>query len=261
MKVFRYIGPARVDCLQNQEVCFSPPCRFNDPFDLRPVFAPVTDRHYLKRMTRGCMKAVESPAAGLPRGKRRKLEKQVERGTIAYYRQHADKFAEAYQAAFQEKLDRYFGVLCFSAVRDNLLLWAHYTDSHRGFELEFDTEDKEFKQLGDLHEIKYDPNRPVLDPVKQINIEVYNQKSREWGYEREYRLVRHLQACEKRPLPAGDFYFVHMPRSCVKAVYLGTRMEKTLATQILELMAGTPAQICETELHPREFKLVFKCIK
>jgi hypothetical protein len=261
MKVFRYVGPARVDCLQNEEVCFSPPVRFNDPFDLRPVFAPVTDRHYLKRIIRECTRAGEFPVVGLPRAQRRKLEKQVGKGAIAHYRENAGRFADAQQGAFQQKLDKYFGVLCFSTINDNLLMWAHYGNSHRGFVLEFDTEDEQFKRLGDLHAIKYDTNRPVVDPVKQITVENYNRKSLEWQYEREYRLVRHLQTCERRSLAMGDFYFVRMPRSCVKAVYLGNRIEKPLAKKIFEIMADTPAAIYETELHTLEFGLVFKRIK
>jgi hypothetical protein len=44
-------------------------------------------------------------------------------------------------------------------------------------------------------------------------------------------------------------------------VYLGTRMDKPLATQISQIMEGTAAEIYETELHLQEFSLVFKRIK
>ncbi len=207
------------------------------------------------------MRVGESAVAGLGRAQKRKIEKQVGKEATAYYRENAAKFADAYQGPFQQKLNTYFGVLCFSTVNDNLLMWAHYADSHKGFVLEFDTEDEQFRRLGDLHPITYDTNRPVLDPVKQITFDIYLRKSLDWQYEHEYRLVRPLQECEKRSLVAGEFYFVPMPRSCVKAVYLGTRMNEALAKQILELMAGTSAEICETELHPRQFSLVFKRIE
>jgi hypothetical protein len=39
------------------------------------------------------------------------------------------------------------GVACFSAAADNLLLWAHYADGHRGFCLEFDTSDPVFEKI------------------------------------------------------------------------------------------------------------------
>jgi hypothetical protein len=262
MRIFRYVSPQRVDYLLNEEVSFSPPSRFNDPFDLRPVFAPVIDEGYLKRIYKqGASDIVETRLTGLPTAQQKELEKQIEKLTIAFYRQQADKYAHAYQQTFPKTLDRYVGILCFSAANDNLLMWAHYADSHRGFAVEFDSENEEFKKLGDLHEVKYIKTRPIVDAAKPVTLEFYVRKSPEWGYEREYRLLRHLDTCEKRSLSAGDFYFAPMPRSCVKAIYLGTRMDKSLAQQILQLTSGTDAEIYETELHGQEFGLVFRRIK
>ncbi len=119
---------------------------------------------------------------------------------------------------------------------------------------------EEFKRLGDLHPIRYDTNRPILDPVKHNQIEAYLGKSKDWQYEREHRLVRPLQKSEKRRLNNKDeLYFVPMARSCVKAVYLGSRMENDLGKQIVKLMAGRSAGIYKNEnFIPREFRLVFE---
>jgi hypothetical protein len=204
----------------------------------------------------------ESPAAGFKRGERRRLEKEVKKSAIATYRQIASSRADAYQPEFQNKLNRYAGVLCFSAVNDSLLMWAHYADCHRGFVLEFDTEDEEFQKLGDLYKVIYSKERPVLVIVNGITVDIYLHKSPEWEYECEYRLLRTLQACERRSISnVGDLFFVPMPRSCVKAVYLGNRMDPTTAKQISGIMAGTPAELHQTELHLHEFKLVFKRIR
>jgi hypothetical protein len=261
MNIFRYFGPQRVDCLEKEEVCFSPPTRFNDPFDLRPVFAPVTNRKYLKRIFRRGSGEIESRFASLPKSQRRKIVKRVRENSIAYYQANADRYAETYQQIFPETLDRYVGVLCCSAINDDLLMWAHYAGSHKGFVLEFDSENDEFKKLGDLHEVKYDKTRPIVDATKPVDLEFYIRKSPVWRDEHEYRILRHLNSCKRRSLDAGDFYFAPMPRSCVKAVYLGTRMDKDLVKQTSELMAGTPAHIYETRLHLQEFSLVFERIK
>lgn len=190
-----------------------------------------------------------------------KIEQIIEKEAIAAYLGNAEKFAQNYQMAFPQKLNAYFGVLCFSTSNDSLLMWAHYADSHKGFVLEFETEDNEFKELGDLYEVKYNKARPILDPAQTPTMEVYMRKGKEWEYEHEYRLVRSLPNCEKRLLADGEFYFVRMSRSCVKALYLGSRMDKFLATQISQIMAGTDAEIYQTELHLKEFGLVFNRIK
>lgn len=40
-------------------------------------------------------------------------------------------------AELWRKMKRTYRVLCLSAVRDHILMWSHYADSHRGAVLEF----------------------------------------------------------------------------------------------------------------------------
>lgn len=61
----------------------------------------------------------------------------------AYNEQYSGKFddeqywKEAHEATKQE-LHRTFGILAITSKPDNLLMWAHYADSHTGFRVGLD---------------------------------------------------------------------------------------------------------------------------
>jgi hypothetical protein len=140
-------------------------------------------------------------------------------------------------------------------------MWAHYALSHEGFVVEFDSEEGDFKQLGELREVTYHSDRPILDPTKPPTFAPFLRKSLEWKYEQEFRIMRLLRRCERRSVNSVDCFFVRLPRCCVKAVYLGSRMAPATASEIAAIMAGTPAELYQTELRSRDFGLVFKRTK
>src|SRR5262249_53331053 len=56
-------------------------------------------------------------------------------------------------------LDQSFGVLCLSECPDDILLWSHYADSHRGLCLEFDVAGYS-EVFPRLHAVKYQDEYP-----------------------------------------------------------------------------------------------------
>ncbi len=262
MRVFRYLPPQRVDCLEREEVCFTPPLQFNDPFDQRPVLSPITDRAFLKRQAEEFFHPEHEPSLlRLPRAERSRRLRDLRKSFVENWLRNPHPFMERFHADMLRVLNDRYGILCFSTTKDSLLMWAHYSDSHRGFVLEFDSEDRDFNQLGELREVTYDPSRPVLDPTKPPTIAPFLRKGPEWSYERELRIMRPLRMCEGRSIDGVARFFVPVPRSCIRAVYLGCRMDQGVARKVAHLMAGAPAQLHQAELHSREFRLVFKPLK
>lgn len=58
-------------------------------------------------------------------------------------------------------LDQSFGVLCLSECPDDILLWSHYADSHRGLCLEFDVAGQP-TVFPRLHKVKYAQEYPDI---------------------------------------------------------------------------------------------------
>ena len=106
------------------------------------------------------------------------------------------------------RLSKVIGVSCFSTTSDNILMWSHYADKHRGVCIEYD-----FSLLEKLENINafllpviYSIERPLLpvdkldlkngqdtqESVKRIMpdlIRAILTKSEFWGYENEWRFI------------------------------------------------------------------------
>jgi len=260
MTVFRYLPPERVDTLENETAVFTPPNRFNDPFEMSPVIAPVTSKSHLMQGLKEAevREGVCDELASLPRKKRRAHERQIRKQAIAHLRKNAPVYASQMQQDLPDELSAVSGVLCFSSVKCSLLMWAHYADSHRGFLVAYDAGHREFRKLGRLELVTYTSERPVYDATKGSATKAYLVKSPEWAYEREFRVFRLLRECEMRTINGLDLYFVRLPRSCIKAVCLGTRIEPTIHKRISNLRASTPFRLFQARLHRKDFSLVFE---
>jgi len=97
-------------------------------------------------------------------------------------------------------LKKQFCVCCFSKVNDEILMWSHYADSHRGVCLEFEFPDTK-ENNASLIEINYDDNLYTLDKIKLdkngsliLNItdngSWVRQKLKTWEYEQEVRVIQ-----------------------------------------------------------------------
>lgn len=87
-----------------------------------------------------------------------------------------------------------FGVVCLTPNEDNILMWSHYSESHKGFCIGF--EDEFVKTIEDFHsfeDIKYMPSVPVFKYVDDEFITLFEKlffyKHECWKYEEEKRVI------------------------------------------------------------------------
>lgn len=103
---------------------------------------------------------------------------------------------------------RYSTIACFSEDVQSILMWSHYADSHRGFALEYDfrpTLKDPLPRVG-LYPVIYSDNRydasPFLiwalltvmgikakNPDIAASIKAALHKSKDWEYEKEWRMI------------------------------------------------------------------------
>jgi hypothetical protein len=89
------------------------------------------------------------------------------------------------------------GILSLTNREDNLMLWAHYADSHKGIVIEFDEKHPFFTDSNYLHpyllypldKVFYKPSRPSINSDKYYDKETFYTKSEDWKYEEEYRIT------------------------------------------------------------------------
>ena len=84
------------------------------------------------------------------------------------------------------------GLRCFTEKSDNLLMWAHYAEEHKGVCLKFDIlEAAEF--FKNLVRVRYNDKYPELNYIRESKekvVEILRHKSKAWEYEREWRVIK-----------------------------------------------------------------------
>lgn len=154
-------------------------------------------------------------------------------------------------SAFEERkrlmLDQR-GVSCFSARNDDVLMWSHYGDRHKGFCLGFRSNREPFSQAW---QVDYQANVPAVNPTSLILDDVHDAframiatKSQHWSYEQEWRLF-HMEADKAYGYEAG----------CLESVYFGISMPERHQLVIGKILDGTGAKLYRMERDPAQFLL------
>ncbi|AIO28457.1 DUF2971 domain-containing protein [Burkholderia cepacia] len=156
-----------------------------------------------------------------------------------------------------------FRVCCFSKRNDNLLLWAHYAENHRGVCLEYDIPDETFKTR--FFPINYSASQPVIDrvnryPVGDVNSgsllmdmkdAVFLTKSEDWKYEEEWRMLRITERSEEK----GE---KHEIPGNLSAIYFGLHTSEAARNIITKLASSTsPVEFWQASLRAGYFSLEF----
>jgi hypothetical protein len=116
--VYKYLHPDRVDVLENGLIRFTQSSALNDPFESPPCLAQV--KKYLRDL------AVVTDNKFRDRGM-----EAVEAALLAELSIN-DRLKQ-----FKKDNTNNYAILSVSEVWNNLLMWSHYGNSHRGFVIGF----------------------------------------------------------------------------------------------------------------------------
>lgn len=257
----KYVPPERVDILETERIAFTPPLRFNDPFDFHPAVAPMLNRAHLRRFVSNSEAERQiSKSESLTRKAKRRHRLELRRDLVNYMRQEAEPIAGKIQSRMFQQMNQRGGVLCLTTVLDSLLMWAHYAASHRGFLLEFDSQSSVFRQLGKPMKVHYSSKRPLCDATKTVDLSWFLTKSIEWSYEMEYRIVREFKHCQSVQKNGNTIHVCPLPKQAIKAIYLGVNMEKATRERAAIAVRGTHIQLFQAQLPRKTFGLEFQSL-
>lgn len=202
---YRPVNDFAFQLLENNEFYLSLPKDFNDPFDC-----------YIRRDNNNTKEEwidyIENESDATLEEKRKLLKELSENNfDIGKVRSDYDTFYR----------DVSLYVCCFSAVNDNILLWSHYANCHRGVAFGFETkqideleyfnfdEDVNMVPRGDnycdLYKVIYGKIPEAYNFIKSIKAnrstkDFFYTKSPEWEYEKEYRLIFYADILKKQKI-------------------------------------------------------------
>lgn len=121
------------------------------------------------------------------------------KGTDLIFEKYASDITNLYQGRTYAS--------CFSEEPASMLMWSHYADNHQGMVLEYEFDNLDLEKHRDV----FMGLNPVIYTDDLLNLEEYKDvrekisiptlaaisKSKEWSYEKEWRLIIHQESNER----------------------------------------------------------------
>ncbi len=238
--------------LTKNELYFATTNQFNDPFDASLPFSynqeDLTDENIFKKLvtTREYRHPLES---------QEELEKHSRERMRAIDFKANDYWHSIY-SDYKENINKKIGICSLTAKRDNLLMWAHYANSHKGFCVGIDKSILSALSafnlilLTPVKHSNYFPKRPMFLNDKEQNeylIEILSTKSKHWKYEEEYRLINFIS-----PQTA-----IILPNEFIKEIIFGLKIKPESKEKIIRIRNKKfpKAKMFDTSIDSSKFKL------
>lgn len=247
--IYKYINfDTGLLTLENSTIAFSHPLSFNDPYD---CFIKLVDFKKVPKNYRQSL--IDQYFAHLDTTEKAKMLAKMSKTPDEV----AIKLLET-KGMDNELVDR--GVSCFSRKNDNLLMWSHYADSHKGICIGFNLlelylsmdrhSNEKMVVLADYTDT-FSPLSYYEHKIESI-VRWLKTKSNIWSYEEEIRIImKGLKFNETSKFIAG------VDQRAFNSVYLGTRVSTENEKLILELCKKRYPEVTVSKIKPMEsqFKL------
>ena len=235
--LYKYMRPRWTSALAKRELRFTPPSEFDDLFEAFPRVSGLNRESVRKKL-------LQEPELKRPG---EDLDHLMRRAT-PFFEKKGPQMA-------QDEVSRTFGVLCLAGQPDNPLLWAQYSEGHRGFAIGFDSAhpwfnswDPPMPPIDGLQEVVYARDRPMIrigghDDFEKGELEAQARamvctKFTSWQYEEEWRLIRPLDRADRVVADGGSpIHLFRFPSDAVVEVVIGARMTAPDRERLMNALA------------------------
>jgi hypothetical protein len=208
MALYKYMsGEGAVRLFRTSMLRFTQPSEFNDPFERQPFLKGLADTPTLENQFHDGFGKTLDPQIDEMLAKLNLTDEQkarIDREAIKREAQSQapqalelfNSFARVATPVVSRQIykssNENLGALCLTEKPDNLLMWPHYADHHRGVVIEFDENHDFFnRRVGPQDEFRhfrkvlYTESRPTVFLNDSTAIDFFYFKSKEWEYEQE----------------------------------------------------------------------------
>jgi hypothetical protein len=241
------------DCLLKNMLFFSSPKNMNDPFDFKipPNFSLLNSDETINQYIDICVSKFTKEQIAQMGG----LE-HLRKSKFNDFEGNPPKAQADYESLFYPIVEKHFGVLCFSQIWNNVLMWSHYADNHSGFCLGFEKQSmlEEFK-FGSQGPVHYD-EFPNINPLhsNELNTALIQSfyKAPGWAYEKEFRIIKLEYPEELSHKERLHIYSDH----CLKEIILGLIIDDTDKTEIIKIGLEKQVPVYQIEKVPLSFEII-----
>lgn len=238
------IGLERI--ITHGELFLSDPTSFNDPFDCRPKISIHASEYKRKRYIKALAK--ERLPNATPKELSKEIKSYSKNKNLANPKLLNDMFSKFIKSC---------GIYCLTEVPDDILMWSHYSDSHKGICLQFNP-NKELSILWENYKITYQELYPNVN-LMQLHkfdqfINLFAIKSEHWEYEQERRII-------KSHYDGGSKIYT-FDTELLTGIILGAKISSNDEKTILDWVSKkkTPTKIYKAKIDGDAYRLNIKGI-
>jgi len=257
-QIFKYVSSDRIDILEKLLIRFTQPSCFNDPFEMRlsvDGYTPekLDEAQEIVNRRKYRQFVVFGGGGKYSYEEFKKIQNNHNQAAMEKLKFDLDYRKQIAIARSFDNWDAKVGILSLSAAEKNLLMWAHYADSHQGMLIEFDPNhlffntsnqtDAEF-DFGMLTEVVYSEDRPKDHVEKTSPLEIIpmlKTKSVEWIKEQEWRVYQLLEKRDEQIIKASEtVYLFKLPPECIKRMVVGYSMDFQNRKRVVDAVKINP---------------------
>lgn len=249
MQLFKYqsVTDYSIDALEKRQWWYSNPLDFNDPFEFKLIIPDASSIGKVKNLdiVKRQMAKDFIEQGLVDTGKFLKTPQELTEMLLTAFNNLGDeRLIESAIKRYQPELYK-LGVVSLTENNDNILMWSHYADFHKGVCFEFNR-DGAFSDY--FVKVIYSDHYPELDfenfpQIEKMFTTQLVTKSSHWSYEKEWRCIR---------LAQGLFpYFGRL-----NGVIFGARISEVNKERVKAALRGEDIDFFQARLHPYEYRLV-----
>jgi hypothetical protein len=271
--LYRYCDMKGIDVFSSLRLKVTPPDQFNDPFEF---LLNVDSQHTIADMQKMLSSEewtkkywaeediVHTRWQTYEAFRERYLKEVRGNDSLASGAFRAwQKFIEGTKGATISFFCKELGFVCYSEISDDILMWAHYAQGHRGFVIEFDVNHPFFSDNPNIMPVEYSTERARAVFHEELDfgndpLPLARRKCPHWSYEKEWRQMYWLADCVPVERDGRTTYYVPIPASCISSVIIGLRCDEQDVRDIKKALAYglQHVKVKQATLHPSEFRLV-----
>ncbi|GGF20319.1 DUF2971 domain-containing protein [Flavobacterium limi] len=226
------------------EVYLSAPKNFNDPFDFRigKNFMLLDSQEKIERYI----------DQGLEKHKdwlmRKGIDSKEERIFQLKRLENLELYQQEYEMIESEATDNHYGILSLSSRWDSILMWSHYGNFHKGFNVGYNEEKmRQCGLFGKGGPVAYSDDFPTIDPFSDHDMRTSfmqtHFKSKEWEYEQEYRLAKLFYP----GIPTDKDRTIVIPFEFIDEINLGISISDKDKIEIVEFAKNKNIKVFQTK--------------
>lgn len=261
-RLYKYRAPDKYgfSMLEENEIFFSSFKNLNDPMEGKvPVLFEMGTWKQMRKMNE---KMLENSRHLTKKERKRKA---IELANLTYKNRNDFEKKNILREKHYKNLNQQIGVFSMSSISDDNLMWSHYSSSHKGFCIGFNTE-RLIKNLDELimkgivvfiDKVNYVPEIKGINPYKELDdYSIFHKKVftklLQWKYESEYRLLSY-QFVNKS---------VRLKDNVIDSIIMGLNIEEKNEKRIKELLRSrsNPIKLLKANLSQDFNRLEFERI-